>query len=518
MNTLKDLKEDDLLAIFKMMRLDERTKLRAVNHHWKELIDSIKIKKLAVFEKMKPAPGKLEGLNEDYKLEDCVYVTNLDGFFSNRTILNQMELIEYLEIIGIVTADASLELTALNFQFNFKKLKYLRVHNVTFTNLSFAQCPIEYLICSSRTFDIDKFNNILSLINIVETKKSKIKYLSTSHVNSRDFTFYHLFGLLHEVECIRLFETDFDSMAYLIGNFDSLKELYCNVYDDFIDLDKWIKQVEKIRPSLSVYLYGIKLTKSNIRSVIRFVSIMNKFLFRLRNGKNEFLNLVVNPLSYGHIKKAERKHDLSNFFKQFKGIQIDSVDDVEFFNKFTPDRIFLGTFSPASHLKYQDLISRIKEVHVSCLTKRENVDEILRLISENCNTLLYDYVFISFKKVDLKFLPRSSRVSRMELLMPNEFEETALIDFIGTNRYLLHMEVIFPRKAGLSKERLIELKNKINDYLQNEIKRTNLEFKIEIHRYEFELIKYIIKEKNTIERFVMHTTYKGILKYINLNL
>ena len=93
--------DDLLLAIFKECDLNERTKLRLVNKRFKNLIDSILIKNLIVFEKEQPINGEYKLLNKAFNLKDAVCVLDLNRFFKSQIILDRMKNVKRLVIIGL---------------------------------------------------------------------------------------------------------------------------------------------------------------------------------------------------------------------------------------------------------------------------------------------------------------------------------------------------------------------------------------------------------------------------------
>ena len=103
------LKDDEWLVIFKMLNLNERANLRLVTKKFKCLVDTIKITKLIIYIEMLPLPGQLMPTNEPFGLQDTVQVYDINKFFSNPIILDQMKPIRQLVIKGTYYKQVQIE-------------------------------------------------------------------------------------------------------------------------------------------------------------------------------------------------------------------------------------------------------------------------------------------------------------------------------------------------------------------------------------------------------------------------
>ena len=55
---MEKLSDDEILIIFKLLNLNERTSIRSVCRRFKVLINSIKLNELVLFDILKPIAGK----------------------------------------------------------------------------------------------------------------------------------------------------------------------------------------------------------------------------------------------------------------------------------------------------------------------------------------------------------------------------------------------------------------------------------------------------------------------------
>ena len=91
--------DDVLLIIFKKLNLNERAPVRLVNKKFRDLIDSIPITKLIIYEKERPPiTYKLEYLNESFNQNETASVSDLQKFFNSKLLIRQMKRIKILKI------------------------------------------------------------------------------------------------------------------------------------------------------------------------------------------------------------------------------------------------------------------------------------------------------------------------------------------------------------------------------------------------------------------------------------
>ena len=78
--------------------INERVELRCINKKFKQLVDSICIVKLVIYNKLPQVPGRFRLINENFNLKDTVYVFDLNEFFNNQAILSCIKSIKKVNI------------------------------------------------------------------------------------------------------------------------------------------------------------------------------------------------------------------------------------------------------------------------------------------------------------------------------------------------------------------------------------------------------------------------------------
>lgn len=265
------LNDDELLIIFKMLSLNERANLRLVSKRFKSLLDTIQITKLIIYERIPSLPGRLVHTNEPYGIQHTVYVYDLNKFFNNPTIIGQMKSIRQLVVEGFKPK------TEIDLKTGFKKLNYLKLRNVVFTNASLLQSTeLEHLIikfsffnsierCTSHLDKLDgiKYNNSPSVFNYQfnELKTRKLKYLKLMAAEFEFLDYCVKHGLFSSLEEIDVSFSDFASLTFLNNRCPTLKTVNCqiglNFESFFLDVDKIENVSEQLRDDLSVYLFGM---------------------------------------------------------------------------------------------------------------------------------------------------------------------------------------------------------------------------------------------------------------------
>ena len=267
------LNDDEWLIIFKMFNLNERANLRLVSKQFKSLLDTIKITKLIVYEQMSSLPGRLVHTNEPYSIQDTVEVYDLNKFFNNPTILDQMRPIRQLVIEGYKDAE-EIDLNTV-----FKKLTYLELHSVVFTNSSLLESTeLEHLIlhpsffnsierCTAHLNELDQigpsnYNRSPSVFafQFSKLKRDKLKYLKLNTTTISILNYCVELGLFSSLEEIDAIFIDFESLVWLNNHCPALKRVHCQVGLDnesfFLEADKIERVSKQLRDDLSVYLFG----------------------------------------------------------------------------------------------------------------------------------------------------------------------------------------------------------------------------------------------------------------------
>ena len=269
------LNDDEWLIIFKQFNLNERTHLRLVSKRFKSLLDTIKITKLIIYERWPAVPDQLMHTDEPFSIQDTVEVYDLNKFFNNPIILEQMRSIRQLVIEGCSNEKE------INLNTAFTKLNYLRLQGVVFTNSSLLQSTeLEYLMlnfvflnsmekCNANLNEIEQFGlsdysrspSVFSY-QFNELRSRKIKYLNLNFIyKESEFLSYCIeHGLFSSLEQIDVSFFDFESLILLNDRCPSLKRVNCLVgvnnksFSSVVDEIKYPN--EQLRGDLSVYLFG----------------------------------------------------------------------------------------------------------------------------------------------------------------------------------------------------------------------------------------------------------------------
>ena len=275
-NKMVTLNDDEWLIIFKMLNLNERTNLRLVSKRFKRLLDTIKITKLVIYQKRCALPGRLNYTDEPYGIQDTAEVYDLNKFFNNPIILDQMQPIRQL-VIECHMKDKEIDLNT-----EFTKLNYLRLRNAMFTNSSLLQsAELEHLILElsffkstklCMTFLMERIQNgeldadyglpqLVFNYQFNELKSRKLKYLNLDLTDPTFLEYCVEHDLFSSLEEIDFMFNDFESLLLLNDRCPALKIVTCQVgwnYEGFLRQVDMIEYASKrLRDDLSVYLFGM---------------------------------------------------------------------------------------------------------------------------------------------------------------------------------------------------------------------------------------------------------------------
>ena len=560
------LNDDEWLIIFKQFNLNERTHLRLVSKKFKSLLDTIKITKLIIYERWPVVPDQLMHTDEPFSLQDTVEVYNLNKFFNNPIILGQMRSIRQLVVAGFTDAIRVKYLSEIDLNTVFRKLNYLRLRNVMFTNSSLLQSTeIEHLIlersffksiekCASYRNEIEQFGlpaNSRSILvfkyQFNDLKSRKIKYLTLNVIDLPFVEYCVEHGLFNSLEQIDATFADLASLLFLNNHCPALKIVQCQVYEDmkasFLQVDKIVDASKQLRDDLSVYLFGtyecqqvllitvlirtqqskltenrnrflpsfigIPFNKASARPIVDFMRQMNKLDNCLENSN---LGLAYYPTieTYRLIKRFERDHDLSRFYQMIEVLTIQYlIKDANFINKFNRCEAlhFALDESPAFYFKSVDLFARVKDIIF--LTPGDDStygNEIFDLLPTYCGRLL-KLTIQNTNKINFEFVLRFVTLKRLILRLCFPVEQSEFMQMIRTLKHLDIVDIAYVVESANSirRDELSKFKREVNDCLENELKRPAIVFKIEIHTKKTvgTFIRYVLIKKNTKKSSLM---------------
>lgn len=281
------LDDDSTLMILKYFTFNEKYRLRLVCKQFKNLIDSIPIRKLIIYEKHPQLSGKFQMIDEHFSYLDTVYVYDLNEFFNTKPIIeNLKKSIKKLVIYGL---DSSL----ISLKEPFNELTYLELKDICFSNATILESQkLKQLLIYRSSFETpENFDEQLSIgksisstifnhLSGLNSLKGKLKHFVCHFSNLDDETeFFKLCvkaKIFSELEILEIYLEDLNTLTYLSKALPRLKQIYLfsgktffNFRDAICDT-RLADLVEKLRPDLTVYLFGIPLLKDKIEIIDEF--------------------------------------------------------------------------------------------------------------------------------------------------------------------------------------------------------------------------------------------------------
>lgn len=351
---IKMLDDDCLLMVFKLVNLNDRASLRAVNKHFKQLCDSIPINKLIVYERAAVETGKLIYTDEAYGYEDTASCFDLQKLFTNKTLLKQMQRLRVLVIHGNRQPATQFDLDA-----KFDQLDYLMLHQMYLHRPTILQSSqIKHLILELVYLKgVDELNSQLTRLAIsgpsfvgdtlsvhafgLDHLQSKgLKFLRLKPNRPLEFDFFNycvqnkLFDSLEELE---LMIDDLKSLLLLSENCANIKVINAITpghYELFeaiaaTDMQDFFRRTRK---DLKVYLFGIEFNKSTVDGMQEFLRKFEGSKMRV-NCAN--LECEIDSSLHNEIKEFEKSHDLTRFYRLVGQLFFfDQIKDPDFFKKF----------------------------------------------------------------------------------------------------------------------------------------------------------------------------------------
>lgn len=519
------MNDDCVLAILKNLNFNDKASCRLVSRQFIRSVDSLPILKLVslsflisfnclcsliqskftslqvVFDRSPILPGKFSLINEEYNLQDCVYVCNLEKFFTNNFILQRLEKIEKLVINGLEEKEFSLNAT-------FNKLTHLELRKACIINSTVMKSPnIKTLFLHdtylNKTAE-DYFNGALGFNNL----KCQLKHFSHSTVLLKEIEFYQTCfkkGVFSELEILDCYLNELKTFVYISTHFTQLKTLNVRIAksrDDFIDLlehNALGTLVKKLRSDLNVNVFGIPLNKST-HKVIEDVILQSEFTFA--PGR---IGVLINPewIEYQIDTEDKHPHLLDGFFKQIDTIRFeDALTDKSVYNKLT-------NVSEASYRFWlevrHDLPERFKaHPNITCLILSSFPDghylnDIVDTIPFNFKNLT-ELAMDQWDDVNFDFLLTLSKLKTLRLYLRFAFDQSLFVEMLRNLKHLSFVEIFYERTNLHTKDELSSFKKMVQACISNELRYTDCVFKIELHHRtsymgneKFSFVRYILK-------------------------
>ena len=296
MNVLID---DHYRELFKHLSLNDLMNWRLVSKRFRVLVDSVRIKKLAIFmfKGIPPRPGKFQLLDEQYGLSDCVHVLSLDSFFKSPTIRRCLEKLEKLVISTWQPNDKNFFKVYLN------QLTYLEIICCTIVHPTILASPklekifYHQALMNDRYDSYDDSSELPIFVNDLGFDKvvsKRLKHINFRNVVDKPFFEYCVQrGLFNEIEVIECQLLDLETLLYIaencpklkkidaylgIGstlfppdNTTSVKKMFCDRFTDQQLRTAAIK-LKRMNQSLDVFLWSLPFNLSTCERVRRFYS------------------------------------------------------------------------------------------------------------------------------------------------------------------------------------------------------------------------------------------------------
>ena len=521
--------DDVLLCILKELDLNQRARFRLINKRCKDLLDSIQINKLVVFERLPPVPGRLDHTGEEYGLKDTAQVNDLAQFFSNDVLLKQMKLLETLVIRGVDEKVMSVK-TEFEMKTAFEQLNYLSLHHVLVSSGQLLRSPkIQYLIldgCALRSkVQIKaKIEELKSRPDASEESLSAYMYALTD-LESRNLRYlkvtleteYYFYLYLKQNELLRSIEeldvviSDFASLEFIIENFASLKRLHCLIGTDKCTLLKRAQVdleslANKLRDDQSVFICGIPFRRSAASLVIEFLKKAGDMV-KIEDAKLEFTGFSG---TYEMLEKFEKRVDLGQFYKKIDRFKVHDTRSMnaELFARFSNCKALdiAVHHNPEPLIKFFEAFPTIKAIRISCFDWLVKIDnELLDKIPAHCGQIEQ----LSFdnwnKKINFTFLLELKRLRKLECNLYLPMEQSLFLALIKYLKHIESIDVCFMRPNDVQmnwlsefrREKLSAFKRQVNDYVQEKLQAADHFMKIQEFYKEKseqkELIRYLYK-------------------------
>lgn len=493
MNALND---NTLLTIFKQLRLDQRASLRLVSKRFKLLCDSIEINKLVVYHQNEPRAGKLQFIEQEYGLQDTVYVYNLQQFFDNEQIVrHQMRRIEVLVLNGEGYTLAS----RAKIGHQFAQLNYLELSRVEIAAPKMLKSKnIKHLILlNGSCMNFDAFSTRCDLFELsgLNSLASKVKCFSTDlEVDSTFVSRCVQSRMFDSMEELELRTRLLDDLVGLGNRYPSLKVLRWfnpNLHKALPSLDKELLQFTamSLRTGLSLYVYGIRLDKQSASFISAFLREVSNYV-RMVDNENK-LELQIDSEVYKFLSSSIRKHPpLAGFFDEIICIWIRGEVPMtsQLFGHF--HNCIVVHFNGKTNIaKFLDLCSDLQTLHLSERCEQAVLDSM----PEKASNLEY-LAITDFDKPSAKFdfVFGFSRLRMLTLCLLQPIAREMFLGLIKELKHLVLADVRFVRSNGEpSTKSLSEFKRQVNQALEK--KPTKTVFKIEIHsKDDCQFIRYVL--------------------------
>lgn len=282
-----------LQALFLKLSLNDRANLRLMNTRFKTFCDSIKITKLVIYERNWPRlPGILEHTGEAYDIADTANVTDLNSFFANPVLLEQMKQIKILVIYGE-------KQTAVQLTHPFDDLTHLELHDLEFTDLAILSSPnLQTLVLNRVSHIWNTMTTSQEAIRRIEQREQKpmsillsgLNYVTSRHIKhfrtDREFnpTFLQYClekGIFDSIERLGIAPVgNLNHLVFFLRHYPTLKQ---------IELNQQAAYLSKILNNSNLEWAARKLIEKNGSLLVFGLLYCSESLNEIKNALENFV-------------------------------------------------------------------------------------------------------------------------------------------------------------------------------------------------------------------------------------
>ena len=438
---MESLDDDRLLASFPQMTLEDVSKLKQVDKQFNETAAFANINQtLIIFDRMPPVALKFKFTEEFWKLEDTVYVTDLNAF-----LVQQAAAVQTVKRLVIVSVNQGVH----DFRIDCDQLKHLELYSVTFTTPKILESPKLQNVYLHEAFfrqsrpklNVTSFKNAsISILLFAEIGKylKSIKYLEINDTACSLTTKIVLpITKLNIVERVKLPEFRFDLLQSICDRFTAIKRV-----DYFVAISSdpfgraFRSFLEKRKDSLKVRPFGIDPLKSaflnkfyeKFHLLIRFdhisitLIIFEEFLLsmsRFENCLGDFFRLVT-VLSIMNLPYSEVYKKMISVSELIITLRQKTMTN---FNKILSDFPHMTGFK-----FYQDASLFVADhfINLSSLSQFNNVHRLKIAV---------------WQAIDLGFLLKMANLKYLVLVLYQPIQVSLFLDLFRRLKYLAYLQI-----------------------------------------------------------------------------
>ena len=503
------LNDDCLLLIFKQLDLNERTKLRVVCKLFRDLVDSIKIHELAIYENQLPLVGRWSSTGKSYGLLQTVCVFDLNRFFNSPILLNQMRPLTSLVVYGERDTVVTFQSAA------FDHLTHLELYKFRFADLTILRSPrLKYLVLVDLAYkdaemhltaerinrlfgsNREKMSRSLFLNGFDHVTSQQIRHLSIDDELDAGFLSYCTEnGLFRALERLTAILPDLNSLTFLSDNCPTLKRLdLVNNPGDLIllldGLDNPLELARSLRTNLVVHLFGVPFNRKTASSTAELLINLGSMLQRIGSQ----LLIYLDPIRFDWLQVLHREINLSEFFKLVNNVSGNwqTIRTAEFYKRFAHCEVIAfgldKNFDADYFERFLNTFPNLNTISLASSFDFEFGRTITDILVRHNQIAVLDLeIWNDLKCFD--FLFKFPRLKRLQLRLAHPIGHQMIIRLFEKLRHLCSLDVAFAIAADDQQD---SIKRQVIDRLAERFNARRLVFDLAIFQ-------------NTTSKFVRYT-------------